>query len=73
MLDTRTEDWFVDIISGLEGEREMVHGFSLVCESFIPLRCRQYGFLNNQSPDFSGFFLPVAYTRSPCRRKDSLV
>ena len=34
MLDTRTEDWFVDIIAGLEGEREMVHGFSLVCETF---------------------------------------
>jgi len=34
MLDTRTEDWFTDIISGLEGKREMVHGFSLVCETF---------------------------------------
>lgn len=34
MLDARSEKWVTDIISKLEGKREMLHGFSLVCETY---------------------------------------
>ena len=34
MLDARTEDWVSQIISKLDGKREMVHGFSIICETY---------------------------------------
>lgn len=35
MLDARSEPWVKKIVSKVEGEREMVHGFSLVCETYF--------------------------------------
>ena len=34
MLDARTEDWVAKIVSKLDGKREMVHGFSIICETY---------------------------------------
>ena len=34
MLDARTESWVSDIVAKLEGKREMVHGFSMICETY---------------------------------------
>jgi hypothetical protein len=34
MMDARTEDWFQKAVSNLDGKRELVHGFSLVCETY---------------------------------------
>ena len=34
MLDARSEKWVSNIISKIEGEREMIHGFSLMCETY---------------------------------------
>jgi hypothetical protein len=39
----------------------------------MPLRCRQRFFWNNKSPDFSGFFLPVACTQSLCKKQKKTV
>ena len=33
-LDARTESWFQEIVSEFEGTRKMVHGFSLICETY---------------------------------------
>ncbi|MDG0979449.1 MAG: hypothetical protein P8O79_06945 [Halieaceae bacterium] len=34
MMDARTESWVAKIIAGLQGKREMVHGFALICETY---------------------------------------
>ncbi len=34
MMDARSEKWVSKIISKIEGKREMVHGFSLMCETY---------------------------------------
>ena len=34
MMDARTEGWFQKAVSNLDGKRELVHGFSLVCETY---------------------------------------
>lgn len=34
MMDARTEPWVGKIISKLQGKREMVHGFALMCETY---------------------------------------
>ena len=34
MLDARSEAWVSKIISKVEGDREMVHGFSMNCETY---------------------------------------
>ena len=33
-MDARTEPWFGKIIGGLQGKREYLHGFSMVCRTF---------------------------------------
>ena len=33
-LDARTESWYSNAISNFEGERELEHGFSLICETY---------------------------------------
>ncbi len=33
-LDARTESWFADTLSKFEGQRELEHGFSLICETY---------------------------------------
>ena len=44
MLDARTEDWVANIVSKLDGKREMVHGFShhlrnLLCSGELSSYC----------------------------------
>ena len=34
MLDARSEPWVAEIISKVEGKREMTHGFSMVCQTY---------------------------------------
>ena len=34
MMDARSQKWVSKIISKIEGKREMVHGFSLMCETY---------------------------------------
>ena len=34
MMDARSEGWFQQALAGLDGTREIVHGFSLVCETY---------------------------------------
>jgi len=34
MLDARKEPWVSKIIAKVEGKREMVHGFSMMCETY---------------------------------------
>jgi len=34
MMDARTEPWVAKIISKVQGKREMVHGFALMCETY---------------------------------------
>lgn len=34
MLDARNEPWVSKIIAKVEGKREMVHGFSMMCETY---------------------------------------
>jgi hypothetical protein len=34
MMDARSEKWVSKIISKIEGKREMIHGFSLMCETY---------------------------------------
>jgi len=34
MLDARTEPWVIDIVSKVADERVLVHGFSLLCETY---------------------------------------
>ena len=33
-MDARTEGWFTEIVSGFSAQREMVHGFSMTCETY---------------------------------------
>ena len=33
-MDDRTQAWFTEILSSLEGSREYVHGFALQCETY---------------------------------------
>jgi len=33
-MDDRTEPWFTEILTSLEGSREYVHGFALQCETY---------------------------------------
>jgi len=33
-LDARTESWYASAASKLEGQRELEHGFSLICETY---------------------------------------
>ena len=33
-MDDRTQPWFSEILAGLEGSREYVHGFALQCETY---------------------------------------
>jgi hypothetical protein len=33
-MDDRTEPWFGELLAGLEGGREYVHGFAMQCETF---------------------------------------
>ena len=33
-MDDRTEPWFTEILTSLEGSREYVHGFALRCETY---------------------------------------
>ena len=33
-MDARTEPWVAKIISKVQGKREMVHGFALMCETY---------------------------------------
>jgi len=34
MMDARSEGWFQQALAGLDGTREIVHGFSLMCETY---------------------------------------
>jgi len=34
VMDDRTEPWFTEILTSLEGSREYVHGFALQCETY---------------------------------------
>jgi arginyl-tRNA synthetase len=33
-MDARTEGWFTEIVSGFSAQREMVHGFSMTCDTY---------------------------------------
>ena len=33
-MDARTEDWYQKIVAGFAGQREMVHAFSMTCQTF---------------------------------------
>lgn len=33
-LDARTESWYRDLVSQFEGQRDLEHGFSLICETY---------------------------------------
>ena len=33
-LDARTESWFTDVVAGFSAQRQIVHGFSMTCETY---------------------------------------